>query len=141
MYFQRQAKTKAKVFFMNVQHLTIGFITAILITYQVIYLMTLNFQDLFDVGIDIELMPIKPRIGQFDSSVFYEVQYIVPIHTLLQITPYQDWKKNMFRSYFNMQKYDKIKSKLKKTQFPQFLKDLPDLGCKIFYIALSQFNS
>ncbi|XP_028409501.1 X-ray repair cross-complementing protein 6-like, partial [Dendronephthya gigantea] len=28
--------------------------------------------DLFDVGIDIELMPIKPRIGQFDTSLFYE---------------------------------------------------------------------
>ena len=32
-------------------------------------------KDLFDVGIDIELMPIKPRVGQFDTSLFYE--YIV----------------------------------------------------------------
>lgn len=32
-------------------------------------------KDLFDIGIDIELMPIKPRIGEFDTSLFYE--YIV----------------------------------------------------------------
>ena len=33
-------------------------------------------KDLFDVGIDIELMPIKPRVGQFDTSLFYEVPYV-----------------------------------------------------------------
>lgn len=32
-------------------------------------------KDLFDIGIDIELMSIKPRVGEFDTSLFYE--YIV----------------------------------------------------------------